>query len=216
MMKQSYEDNNAANNLIFNGKYVDNGSFDEIHSYNPSEKFFHISNSFDIEDSGISKDSTNFKDLHRIYYNKNIKIFRINNSIDVIGSTGFVNANKILKYDIYIDIIQNNGENICSKITMTSAEHNTYNISCEQIPDTSGNLDDIEIETCTCHFSGMVLNSIYKDGMDNKQKLFIPSIASIFNIISSQYMQIRYIAPLRESPKRRYIADKSVSSVFWL
>lgn len=213
MLKQSYEDNNAANNLIFNGKYVDNGSFNEIHSYNPSEKFFHISNSFDIEASGISKDSTNFKDLHRIYYNKNIKIFRISNSIDVIGSTGFVNANKIMKYDICIDIIQNNGEKICSKITMTSAEHNTYNISCKQIPDTSGNLDDIEIETCTCHFSGMVLNSIYKDGMDNKQKLFIPSIASIFNIISSQYMQIRYIAPLRESPKRRYVADKSVSSV---
>ena len=213
MLKQSYEDNNASNNLIFNGKYVDNGSFNEILSYNSSNKYFHISNSFDIAGKGISKDSTNFKDLYRLYYNKKIKLFKIINSIDVIESTGFVNANKIAKYDISIIIIQNNGTSISSHISMVSTGQNTYNISCKQIPDTSGNLDDFEIRTCTCHFSGMVLNSIYKEKMNDQQKLFIPAIVSIFNIIYSQYMQIRYIAPLRESPKRRYITDKSVSSV---
>ena len=45
MLKQSYEDNNAANNLIFNGKYVDNGSFNEIHSYPNLPKKLYIGRS---------------------------------------------------------------------------------------------------------------------------------------------------------------------------
>lgn len=59
----------------------------------------------------------------------------------------------------------------------------------------------------------MSLNSIYLYKNTPETKLFIPAIVSIFNIISSQYKQIQYIAPLRENPKRRYIADKEVNYV---
>lgn len=49
--------------------------------------------------------------------------------------------------------------------------------------------------------------------MSSHTKLFIPAIISIFSIIKLQYSQLQYIAPLRETPRRRYIADKEVNNV---
>ncbi len=46
MMKQSYEDNTASNYMVFNGKYVDNGSFSEILNDKSKENKFTISDSF--------------------------------------------------------------------------------------------------------------------------------------------------------------------------
>lgn len=217
MLKQSYENTEATNQMTFNGNYVDNGSFFEIISENSEKNSFTLSNRFIIEKinaSSRTKEYTLYRDLYRLFYNSNITKFDITNTLDVIASDGFINPNKInrfyTKITIYID----------DKVIMTSSvelvkliSKNKYNIRCTNIPDVSGKIASLYIPSCTCYFNGMTLNSVYKSNMENRQKVFIPSIVTIFKLISSQYSLINYIAPLRENPKRNYVIDRDITSV---
>lgn len=214
MLKQSFEDSTVSNNILSNGKYIDNGTFDEILFDDATENYFTISNSFKIEkrENKITKDSTNYRDLCRLYYNNQIKKFIINYSIKVTSGGEFLYSNRIQEFNIKINVKLKN-EDILSEITLTRINKSKYSIYGNNIPDVSGQLDKFSIDEATCYFSGMTLNSIYQEGMQPITKLFIPAIISIFSIIPSQYLQIQYIAPLRENPKRRYIADKEVNYV---
>jgi len=49
MLKQSYEDNSVSNYILLNGKYIDNGTFNEVVFDNAKESYFSISNSFEIK-----------------------------------------------------------------------------------------------------------------------------------------------------------------------
>lgn len=210
MLKQSYEDNSVSNYILLNGKYIDNGTFNEVVFDNAKESYFSISNSFEIKRKidKINRDLMSHRDLCRLYYNNNIDIFYIHYSINIINGGSFLYSNKIS--EITIDI---NFKNNKSKIYLYRKGKTSYAIVGTNIPDTSGQLGDFTIDQCTCYFSGMTLNSIYQENIKPSTKLFIPAIVSIFNIISSQYKQIQYIAPLRENPRRRYIADKEVNYV---
>ena len=210
MLKQSYEDNSVSNYVLLNGKYIDNGTFNEVLFDNAAEKNFSISNSFEIKKriNKINRDIPNHRDLCRLYYNNNIDTFLITYTIKIINGGDFLYSNRIS--EIIVEIIFNNNK---SQIHLFREGKTTYSIIGTNIPDTSGQLGDFVINQCTCYFSGMALNSIYQEGIKPATKLFIPAIVSIFNIIASQYKQIQYIAPLRENPKRRYIADKEVNYV---
>lgn len=217
MLKQSYENTDATNQMTFNGNYVDNGSFFEIISENPSKKTFTLSNKFIIEkldSSSGTKEYTLYRDLYRLFYNSNITKFIINNTIDVMASDGFVNPNKINKFRIDIDMYTDDRIIMVSSVTLLKyPSKNKYTIVCRNIPDVSGKIDSFSLSSCTCYFSGMTLNSIYKSNIDNKKKVFIPSIITLFKLVSSQYSLINYIAPLRENPKRTYVLDRDIASV---
>ncbi len=215
MLKQSFEDNSISNSMLFNGKYVDNGSFSEIKCDYTKSSTFTISNSFEIAKltKKITKDATNLRDLRRLYYNNNIQKFVIHYSIFVVNGDNLFYSNKISKIDISIDVYKNNEIDFISNLSLKKIYKNKYNIYFENIPDVSGKLGSYSVDACTCYFNAMTLNSIYKESMNNIIKLFIPAIISIFNIVSTQYSQIKYIAPLRENPKRRYIIDKNVNDV---
>lgn len=212
MLKQSYEDNSVSNYILLNGKFIDNGTFKEVLLDTTKEKHFSITNHFEIKRrvsrTNADRDYTNHRDLCRLYYDNNIDNFLINYSIEIIGGEDFLYSNKISEILIEISF-----KNTKSKIHLQKNGKKTYSIYGVNIPDTSGQLGKFSIEECICYFSGMSLNSIYLYKNTPETKLFIPAIVSIFNIISSQYKQIQYIAPLRENPKRRYIADKEVNYV---
>lgn len=217
MLKQSYENTEATNQMTFNGNYVDNGSFWEIISEDPIKKSFALSNQFVIEkldSSSGTKEYTLYRDLYRLFYNSNITKFEITNSLDVIASDGFVNPNKVNKFFIEIKIYIEEKLLMISSVTLLKyPSENKYSIECKNIPDVSGKTDSFFIPSCTCYFSGMTLNSIYKSNIDYKRKIFIPSIVTIFKLVSSQYSLINYIAPLRENPKRTYVLDRDITSV---
>lgn len=217
MLKQSYENTEATNQMTFNGNYVDNGSFLEIISEDPIKKSFTLSNQFVIEkldSSSGTKEYTLYRDLYRLFYNSNITKFEITNSIDVIASDGFVNPNKINKFFIEIKIYIEERLLMISSVTLIKyPSENKYSIVCKNIPDVSGKIESFYIDSCKCYFSGMTLNSIYKNKIDDKKKVFIPSIVTIFKLVSSQYSLINYIAPLRENPKRTYVLDRDIASV---
>lgn len=215
MLKQSFENTVTTDSMSFNGEYVDNGSFNEILSYGSKEKYFTISDTFEIKKFGkkITKDMTDLRDLRKLYYNTQIQKFLIKYSIEVMHGGESFYSNKINKINIEI-IAKTNSSNILSNITFEKNKgKNTYDIRVINIPDVSGQFDSFDIPSATCYFRGMTLNSIYKYSMPNNVKLFIPTIVSIFSIIPSQYQKMQYIAPLRENPKRRYITDKFVNDV---
>ena len=201
--------------MVFNGNYVDNGLFSEIIYDKSQTNTFTISNSFELSESPdkITKDTTTLRDLRRLYYNHNIPKFVIKYSITLVNGDDFIYQNKIEEVKIHVDIYKKNAVDYSSSVILKKVIKNKYNVCFNNIPDVSGRRASHNIGKCTCYFSGMSLNSIYQDLMDNDIKLFVPTIVSIFNIISNQYLQLKYIAPLRENPKRRYIADKNVDDV---
>lgn len=215
MLKQSFENAVTTNSMSFNGEYVDNGSFEEILSYDSNEESFTIYDTFEIKktDGNITKDGTDYRDLCRLYYNTKIQKFLIKYSIEIINGGESFYSNKIKKIDIKIIAKTNDFEISSSIVLRKNKTKNKYNIKATNIPDVSGQLDNFDIQGVTCYFRGMTLNSVYKESMTNNIKLFIPTIISIFSIIPAQYQKIQYIAPLRENPKRRYITDKFVNSV---
>lgn len=217
MLKQSYENTEATNQMTFNGSYVDNGSFWEIISENPENKSFILLNQFVIDkldSSSGTKEYTLYRDLYRLFYNSNITKFEITNSLEVIASDGFVNPNKINEFYIEIKIFIEEKLLMVSSVSLQKyPSENKYMVVCKNIPDVSGKTESFSIDSCKCYFSGMTLNSIFKNKLDNRKKVFIPSIVTIFKLISSQYSLINYIAPLRENPKRTYVLDRDIASV---
>lgn len=215
MLKQSFEDNSVSNYMLFNGKYIDNGSFDEILNDQSEESYFTVSNSFEIAKTNnkITKDDSNLRDLRRLYYDNDIEKFIIKYSISIQNGDSLAYSNELKKIKINIDAYKHKQVNMFSEMTLEKKQNNKYTIHFTNIPDVSGKIDKGIIGGCSCYFGGMSLNSIYKKNINNTTKLFIPTITSIFNIVSTQYLQVKYIAPLRENPKRRYISDKNVYDV---
>lgn len=213
MLKQSYEDNSVSNTMLFNGKYIDNGTYKEILNENHTEEYFTIENSFIIEkNKGTEKDNRTLRDLNRLYYYKNkFYKFIISYSISISAWGNSLYSNIIRKIDISISGFSSEDE-VKSSISLKKNK-NKYSIFGIQIPDVSGKLGDFTIKNAICYFNNMTLNSVYENNMDEQTKLYIPTLVSLFNIIPYQYMQIQYIAPLRENPRRRYIADKRVNDV---
>ena len=213
VLKQSFEENMVSNSLLLNGKYIDNGTFSEILFNESTEKTFTISNEFQINNKGkFSKDKTSYRDLCRVYYNTNLHNFLINYSVKITNGGDSLYSNRIQEINIKI-ITSYSSQKIISNINFTRINKNVYKILGRNIPDVSGQLDDFDIKRAICYFNGIVLNSVYEEGMSSHTKLFIPAIISIFSIIKLQYSQLQYIAPLRETPRRRYIADKEVNNV---
>ena len=214
MLKQTFEDTNTSDQMLFNGKYIDNGTFSEILCDQHSENFFTISNTFELKRSKetASKDNVQFRDLNRLYYRNDVEKFIINYCVSIDNSGASLYANKLHAIDVNIEVELKTGS-INSRIELCRNGKKTYTVRGTQIPDVAGNLGDFNINNAICYFRNMTLNSIYEERMNPSTKLFIPTLTSIFSILPSQYIQLQYIAPLRENPMRRYIADKKVVDV---
>lgn len=214
MLKQSFEENNVTNRAALNGKYIDNGTFNEILSKDSSNSFFSVGDAFVIEevDGEDQKDIRSLRQLRRLYYNKNIFRCAITYSISIENSSESLYANKLKSISLKIELATDNSI-ILSSLIIDRKEKGKYSIKAVNIPDVTGRLGNIYIHDAICYFSNMTLNSIYERRMKKETKLFVPTLTALFNMIPLQYSQIQYIAPLRENPIRRYIADMEVNNV---
>lgn len=123
MLKQSYENTLSFNELTFNGKYVDNGFFQDI-IYNKTGDFFTLKNVFEItkppkeRETGISEsDATTFNELLKIFKRfehdarNKISCFKIDTTLKIHGLiepediSGKI-KNTILEYSIEISIFK--------------------------------------------------------------------------------------------------------------
>lgn len=136
MLKQSYENELPYNVMTFNGKWVDNGYFEDIIYHDESTKSeeiedgeFKISTSFSLidtsDDNGNNpikrQDMFSFKDFKKIFFIvKEVDRFQITTTITVkkgvpLNSNGFnvfIENNKIISYRIDINLFFNENE-IC-------------------------------------------------------------------------------------------------------
>ncbi len=217
MLKQSYENTLSTNELTFNGKYVDNGFFQNV-VYNKSGNSFILKNTFEIvrppreKKRGSSEpDATTFNELIKIFrrfeYDSHVKIecFRIDISLVVYGLTNADDIsrkikNTISEYNIEIDLLKKENdkykpiidETICIKLNKTNERGNVfgrkYDVTIKNLPYDYNN--DIVI------FNDIISNcSCYFEGV-KLVKLYKsnPNIDNISIILPNLYAIFRIVS----------------------
>lgn len=235
MLKQSYESNYSKGELLFSGKDVDNGTFKDI-TFNGLEKTFTLKTSFAIDGTPVDKDKKEeyhadfscFKDLNKIYEQFNCNkvniYFKISIGIKVLGNINPKSPfqairNSILDYKISIQMCEKNSDKCIykSSIFFKKGYDKKYTIKFENFPliKEENNLFSIneEIKECSCYFNGIKIVKIYSDKPSVKHDMnnLLPNVYMIFDIISTQFFNIKHMSPLREDPSRRYIITHGIT-----
>ena len=233
LLKQSYENQAANNEITFNDRYCNCGVFQDV-IYNRKNENFTINCGFTItrgvDQSGDSRDyrdSTFYKELRRMYHlpqGTQAKFF-ISSKVEVTSDTndneGLVTGNKIQSYGIKIDVLLfRDGESTTFAKTEIQLQRITtspfrYNVRIVNLPftDQSNEVYSGVLNNCACYFSGVSLTNLYKPEMEEPARNMLANLFSIFRIVANQYLSLKFIAPLRESPKRYYISDRDVFDV---
>lgn len=238
MLKQTSESNSADGSIILSGDFVDCGIFEDV-VYNGaknSNNFFTLRNKFVVNNHRLVKtgkfvkrqDAKDFNELRRMYFfiKGEIKYFLFETEITVKKYTD--NTNEFLQYitnnQIYFYQIKISAFNEDNKIIEDSCGYVRFKInetkkddiephllSWSNIPGFSKSAKEFTDYICSCTFNGLSISNIFAYDMKNNIKGIVPNILSIFRIVSNQYRNISYIAPLRNMPQRTYIIKNSDS-----
>lgn len=215
MLKQSYENTLSFNEITFNGKYVDNGFFQDV-VYNKSGDDFCIKNTFEIskppqqKQVGITEsDATTFKELLKIFKkferdeHQKIECFRIEVSLTVHGLINSKDIsskikNTISQYSIDIILLNGDHENFINRginITLSKSKNvpnnvfgRTYDVTISNVPFDTGDGVSIFsdlIPACSCYFEGVKLVKLYKSH---------PNVDNISMILPNLYAIFRIIS----------------------
>lgn len=235
MMKQTVENQLKDFAVSLSGDLVDCGEFDEV-VYNGKDRInntFTISNKFKIKNHRLDttgefvkrSDATAFNELRRMYFTIKGDILEFNLEIEIVLKKNlnenelldFFSNNKIEKYKVCISAIDNNNNKIPSYngyIEITNDEDGEHHLlNWENIPGYARAFNSCNNYNCICSFSGLSITNIFAYNMPNGVKSIVPNILAISRIIASQYNNILYIAPLRNTPERTYLLNKNVNSV---
>ena len=235
MMKQTVESQLKDFAISLSGDLVDCGEFDEV-IYNGKDRAnntFIISNKFKIKNHRLNttgefvkrSDAAVFNELRRIYSFIQGDISEFDFEIEIILKKNlnenefldYFSNNKIEKYTIFISAtdINNNKIALCDGyieiVNDEDGEHHFLN--WENIPGYARAFTSYTNYKCICSFSGLSITNVFAYNMPNGIKSVVPNILAISRIIASQYNNILYIAPLRNTPERTYLLNKNVNSV---
>lgn len=220
MLKQSYENGLDMNNLSLNGIYTNNGKFSTVvHGRNQSN--FAIDTTFEFRKSNYisSQEKQTLNELEKIFCVKysniqNVKFASINIHYDIKNQN-----RKNLSYgDNVIDNITISikiNKKIESLLCFNLVGDQNYNIILTNFPNEETLKSKIELPLVYCYFDNFKVVNMYYGEVNPQQNIdkVVSNIYSIFRIISLQFKDIRYISPLRDSPKRRYVIEKDVNTV---
>lgn len=243
MLKQSYESEHTTQAIAFNGKWVDNGFFNDTVYHNKTitkdnenefDHFF-ISNKFIIKpyDKKIkTQDASSFRELRKMFYRiSDIAQFEIIINLTVqrahtsdIGNEflKYIEDNKISNYSVSIQSYNKQGKKIIGancKIELKNlfTQDKEYVLNWINVPcsktSNSTKNDPTKPYVCTCYFSGLQVTNIYRDNMADEVRYVLPSLLTIFKVVALQYDGIQFIAPLRQLPERNYFIRGNVDSV---
>ncbi len=228
LLMQSYENVSSSNEITFNGKLCNCGNFDDV-VYNGERKTFDIVNKFEIvnsmDENGNAYDHSDivsYKELNKMYkYNDQVKIVKFDLTVKLTvakyesSSNIYIDGNRINEYEIEIVASNEESEKIYSKLFLkrVGESGNRYNMTIENFPTLDGELISKVSSNCICYFSGVRLNNLYKRRLDYKVGNALANILTVFRVIANQYAGMKFIAPLRETPKRYYVSDRNVNDV---
>ncbi len=240
MMKQSFENNPSKGEILFAGKDVDNGTFkDIVFNGNPVsftiEDTFEINNcnQSEYDKYNFTSDISDYKDLKKIYSNivgnKNV-FFQISFQVEVSGNTKpntpFQDLrNNIKTYYIKVEVFSKNKsfqnkscQLLCSQIKfdLKSANRKIYKVTFDKFPLINTERDEKTItevlDDCTCYYDGIKVVKMYTNKPSKNYSLnnFLPNVYALFDIIASQFNNIKHMSPLRLYPSRRYFITHSI------
>lgn len=230
MMKQSYESSYDENRLLLNGIYTKNGFFSDVVTNGVSD-YFIIENSFPIYGDrrySSKQENASFKELVKIYIGSNVlsnnnelQKVNINIKFTILGikstnslsnpNFSITDNNLIQKIEIKLLL---NGK-IETFLLFQHLNEKNYRVDLKNFP-TGNGLNNVSLLDSTCYFEGLKIVNLFFNGtipqkFDTDKTL--SNIFSIFRVISMQYREIEYIAPIRKEPQRRYFYDDSDYSV---
>ena len=213
MLKQSYEGNSNLNSLSLNGKYTNNGMFNDIS--NDKNKPILIKNKFLLENSSYmtAQEKIALKDLNSIYKaNGKLKYVEIFNTLEVQSQNrkNLAYGDNIIKRNIIEIFTKEYGR---SKIELELIDDFKYDISVSGLPCVVH--ECVKLINTVCYFDGLKLVNLYYDKIIPYQKAdyLLSNIFTISRIVSLQYKDINYLSPLRNAPERRYIIEQDVENV---
>ncbi len=228
LLMQSYENGASSNEITFNGKFCNCGNFDDVVFNGEGETFdivnkFAIVNSMDKNGNAYDhSDIVSYKELNKIYRQKDqMKIVKFDLTVKLTiakfnsSSNIYVDGNRINKYEIEIVASREKHDSICSRLFLkrVGESSNRYDMMLENFPDLDGKPINNMSKNCICYFSGVRLNNLYKKNLEFQVGNALANILTVFRVIANQYNGMKFIAPLRESPKRYYISDRNVNDV---
>lgn len=228
MIKQTTERESPYNQLAFNGQYVNNGFWDDIVcAKGLPESSIEISNTFELYEHNASfsrQDNPSFRELKKLFFKySTIHSFIIEHKIRIKGAhgsdrvTSYIENNTVVFSGIKITAKDSNGNVLCeSNVSISSnkdSHKKRYFIKYDNLPCDNEFITSSSQNYYTCYFNNIKLINFYKENIDSKIVRAKSSILAFFNIASSQYTGINYIAPLRQFPQRNYIIQGDVNSV---
>lgn len=228
LLKQSFENTSATNNVTLDGPYTQNGKMGDIiykscgngFTITTSSEFISPSKYGSMKGSNPYKqDIISFKELKKTlgtpYYSTVKMIMKM--SIQVVYNSGMKSANNVIKqfdlnlscYDKYNNLIK---EPI--KIVLDHKRTNIYNIIFSNFPGENGQLINSSISNCFCYFEGMRLVNAYATKDQTIQfDMFFPKLYSFMRHAAHSFKGISNLSPLRHMPERYYFVHEDYHTV---
>lgn len=230
MLKQSYENNIVGNNMSFNGEYIKCGTFEDI-STDKNNRPITFSVEYELEKPSKYKkygvnnysktDITGYKTLAKIFpQNSNIKKFVIKTKIILkkLENANNIKDNIVDQYDIVLIPYTDHGVWDIISVSLKHMQDRIYTIIIENIPNSAGNsiIPKVILENCVCYFENLTLINAYAMTVTPREIQIdgiLANIYLIFRINAMQFKNVKYLAPLRVSPRRNYILDNEIDDV---
>ena len=230
LLSGEYVDNGTFDDIIYHKNKNDpseGGAFKIINTFN-------INDTSDVNGKNLVKrqDIASFKELKKVFLqvpnSKQIKCFSITISIEVMRPKlskspfeFYIESNIVKSYNIDLKLLNIQGDPIDNieryihvlKNPNETESNDGWILNWDGIPSTKNKVKKGTSYYCTCYFSGLQIKNIYADNMTVEIRSMLPNILAIFKIASFQTDGISFIAPLRQTPARRYSLNGDVSSV---
>lgn len=228
LLKQSYENSLATNEITLNGDYTVNGTMKDV-IYKGQGDSFSLRNIFRLEYHGAKyrgeakQDLVSAREIGKMLglSPNNVKCFELEVECTVRRkhTEGILESNYISNYKIYVGPLNKSNELMGDKafsvqLVFCKNGKGKYDVILENFPTISGGVVNGKFERCSCYFSGMRLNNLYYQGNYKSVKMqdFLVNLYSVCRIVANQYDGIKYLGPLRDTPDRQYAIYKNTTA----
>lgn len=228
LLKQSYENSLATNEITLNGDYTVNGTMKDV-IYKGQGDSFSLHNRFCLEYHGMKysgeakQDLASAREIGKMLglLANNIKCFELEVECTVRRkhTEGILESNYISNYKIYVGPFNKSNELMRDKafsvqLVFCKKSKGKYDVILENFPTISGGVINEKFERCSCYFNGMRLNNLYYQGNYKNVKMqdFLVNLYSVCRIVANQYDGIKYLGPLRDTPDRQYAIYKNTTA----
>lgn len=233
MLKQSFSSNSYNGQMTLSGDYVDNGVFKDV-VYSQNGNNFRNKFTFDIlnnkskngDENFYRADISSYVDIKKIFkilpLSNQITKYSIELDIKIGGNPNHQTTlqgikNSIDEYSINVKCFKHS--NIiyeCSVGLKRYHKSKKYQLHLINFPLISLENDECtitdKIDSCSCYYDGIKVVKIYSDKPSQKFQMnnFLANIYALFDIVSTQFDNIKHISPLRNIPKRRYAITQNI------